>query len=267
VAAVLAVGLGLPGVWGLAQLAPAAAQTPGLEWHIEIPEAAGPCTTAGDAKGTCELALGAAFTLEVYLDDISGIGNASYDSGVTSAGHSDPGPDTKIIFDIIWPDCGLVVPFVPPEKNYGCSIGLPPATSSTYTGLFMTWDFNCDESGAVYLIHGPADTLVIDSKGSTHFEAGPDVLNVECLPVTLTPTVTPTPTPTRTPTPPPFIGGISRSTDSATQPASAERDDGGFGWARPGAAAGLGVILVAAAWYAERRWFWRSVAPARSIKR
>ena len=76
----------------------------------------------------------------------------------------------------------------------GCTIGVPPATASTYTGLIATNDFTCAQSGNVSLPHGEGISDLVEIVGTTHSEAGvAETLTITCG-ARPTPTVAPTAT-------------------------------------------------------------------------
>jgi len=183
--------------------------TAGVDFHISALSAGGAtCTSAGNAKGTCTIGLGSTFTLTAFLDDISGLAGAppAWDSaysvtvnytGVTTK--ASPGPVAATVPDL----CDVSAPasgvgFV----NAACVIfpGGGGPVSQTYTGEIWTSTFNCTASGTLSLLHDKANTNINDS-GGLHFEGGPDLLNVDCIPAT----DTPTPTPTSTPPDVPFV--------------------------------------------------------------
>ncbi len=173
----------------------AAANQPnaGLEFTLHV----GSCATTGDVKGNCVVSDPSTFVASVSLDDVSGIGNGSYDALAVTLSYT--GVGSKGNPDIVWPGCVFEAPttgagFV----NAGCAAGVS-APSSTFTGTIFTASFNCPADGTLTLTHGASDTLIIDSKGKTSTEAGPDVLNIDCQAATDTPTPTFTPTPTNTP--------------------------------------------------------------------
>jgi hypothetical protein len=194
--------------------------TTGLEFRLAVAGGGAGCSTIFDYKGNCVLQQGDPFVAEVYLDDISGIGNVQYDAVQAGIDYT-VGMDPKFDTDVVWPDCTLGPVFAPPPYVVGgCYIGLPPAPSSAFTGLVMTAAFNCTDDGQLSLVHGPAYTLIIDSKGVTHTESGPDVLNIDCADLPPTPTRTPTPTPQ------PPVGGISRDASAEAAPAQSTGSSG-----------------------------------------
>jgi hypothetical protein len=194
-------------VLGYRGIAPASANQPdaSLEYTLHV----GGCSTIADYKGNCSVTEGSTFVASVSLDAIPG----PYDAvGVTVAY---TGVTSKNNPEIVWPDCLVSAPSppIPGYETAGCGIQIQTPNSS-YLGTVFTASFNCLADGTLSLVHGPADTLLIGDNGKTSTEAGPDVLNIDCAP----PTVTPTPTQTATPTPQP-VGGVSldasNSNDSA----------------------------------------------------
>jgi hypothetical protein len=181
----------------------------GVEFHIE---AAG-CSTAGDAKGNCTAADGSTFAVSAFLDsfgppltEYSGLNVQLNYAGVSSKDNPD--------VDSYWPECGFPVAFFNGTDTVvgGCAVGTPPAPqSSTHTGKIYQSDFNCDADGTITLTHGKAETAVVDGALLAHVEdpAGPDVLNIDCVPATST--FTPTPTNT-----PPAVPAIQKDCDAVT---------------------------------------------------
>jgi hypothetical protein len=169
-----------------------------LEFTLHV----GGCSTLADYKGTCTVTQGSTFVASVSLDAIPG----AYDAlGVTVAYTGVASKDNP---DMVWPQCVLeAVGAIPPFVYSGCAIGIS-APPSTFTGTVFTASFNCVGDGTLSLTHGPADTLLIGANGKTNTEAGPDVLNIDCAP----PTITPTPSITPTPTPEP-VGGLGLEAD------------------------------------------------------
>jgi len=98
-------------------------------------------------------------------------------SGVTFTGSYNPRNP-----EVLWPDCvlegsGSNSGFVFP----GCAIGIGQAPS-TFTGKVAKATFTCAADGEVTMIHGPADTLLIDHDGATRFESGPnETLTIDCV--------------------------------------------------------------------------------------
>jgi len=166
----------------------------GIDFSLHV----GACNSNADAKGACGVAIGSTFVASVSLDSVAGAGNASYDAlavtvsytGVSSKDNPSMGPE--------WPDCAIEATNINPgvSVNAGCSTGIG-APSSTYTGTVFTASFNCTADGTLTIVHSDSETLLIDNKGVTNHEDGPDVLNIDCQPL---PTATPVP-PTATPPP------------------------------------------------------------------
>jgi hypothetical protein len=175
----------------------------GLEWSIAV----GGCSSAGDAKGNCVVNQGSTFNAVVSLDSIAGIGNGSYDAIGVTVNYT--GVASKDNPDITWSGCAFEAPATGPGfVNAGCAGGIS-APPSTVTGPVFDSDFNCTADGTLTLTHGAAETLIIDSKGKTSTEAGPDVLNIDCAPA---PTATPVP-PTATP---PDVPQVQKDCDGDT---------------------------------------------------
>lgn len=167
----------------------------GVDFSIAIPEG----TCVGDK---CAVNEGTDFTVEAYLNDISGLPNPAYDGMAVSIQYTGDITSNGTL-TMVWPDCVFGAPFSGPDyENYGCAIGIG-VPSSTYVDLMVTGSFNCpvDGSGTVSLLNDPSNTLLLDDKGSPAVsDDGVDLINVNCLPPP--PTDTPLPTPTPAPVPP-----------------------------------------------------------------
>jgi hypothetical protein len=170
---------------------------------LEFTIHAGGADSAGDAKGAVDIAIGAVIPVTVSLDAIP----SPYDavavtvnySGVLQGQFENAAKGSP---DIVWPDCAFEAPApaAAGSINAGCAKAADPAPSSSFTGTVFTANVTCESAGAgtVSLLHGPADTLIIGSAGSggkTSTEAGPDAININCIPATNTFTPTPTATP------------------------------------------------------------------------
>jgi hypothetical protein len=159
------------------------------------------CNTLGDQKDYCRVPQGGTFAAYVSLEAIPG----PYDMMAVTIAYS--GADFKNAQDVIWPDCVLEANgSTPPIVNFGCAVGVGQP-SSTFTGTVLAATFTCTADGTLSLVHGPADTILIDENGKTSTEEGPDVLNIDCgATTTPLPTgyITPIPTPTLGP-----VGGVS----------------------------------------------------------
>jgi hypothetical protein len=175
----------------------------GVDFSIEVPEAftAGCDTTGGDI--TCDVPANQAFTVNAYLDDISGLPNAAYEGmAVTIAYSGVITSNGQLAMD--WPECVFGAPATGGDfENYGCAIGIS-APASTYTDLMVHGSFQCGDagtSGTVFSRNTTSDTSLLDDKGgSAVTDDGSDVITVNCEPPP--PTDTPLPTPTPAPVPP-----------------------------------------------------------------
>jgi hypothetical protein len=156
------------------------AQTPSsdLSFTIEAEGESGCDTSGGDA--VCFIDPGTEFALNVTLDElpegvdmyeacevvISYTGLESADDGSAEA----------------WPDCGFPATFFEPGRlAMSCSIGIPPAGPSTYTGLIASNTFTCTESGAITLQNvGMGNTSLTQTVGSQFAEPADETLTITC---------------------------------------------------------------------------------------
>ncbi len=135
------------------------------------------CDTRGGPV-TCSFAQGHVFTLTAYLD---GLGSHPYDfeqvwlaiSGVYSVAYP----------HATWPGCTKEVYAV--QQTYavdgcGTAIGAP---STTYTGKLATFDFACDASGLISIVHGPNETFLATAGYSQYVEddGTSDTLTINCI--------------------------------------------------------------------------------------
>ena len=123
----------------------------GLKFSLQVQSVPGCNTRASDV--TCTLPAGQPFVLEVWLDalpdDIPSY--KGYDLYVEFAGVR-PGTDASTD---IWPDCGFPVSYTGAGfLAWGCAIGIPPASPSSWIGPIGTVTFTCAQSGSLSLRHG-----------------------------------------------------------------------------------------------------------------
>lgn len=214
--------------FGIAMHAEAHTPHEGLNFTIEAEGSQTGCSTSqGDA--VCYVLPGSTFTLDVMLASLGDIPSyEGYDivvdyTGLTSADDASSSS---------WPSCGFPAQFFQPGKvAIGCTIGLPPAGASTYTGVIATNSFTCSNSGTITLHHGSAYTILTEAVGVQHAEAtdSRETLNITC-------GVAPTPTSTVPPTPGQPTALPGTGTGGADQ-------DGGTG---AGLWVAIGVLLTVA---------------------
>ncbi len=183
------------------------AQTEAVDFSIAV----GDCDTSR-GYDKCYIPVDTDFTVKVILEGVSALPNGAYEAVAVTVAYDGVTPNGLI--DMVWPD-GLFCAnaYGPDWESVGCSIGIGEPFS-TYTGVVATGSFRCDADGSVSLTHSTADTLVIDDKGSTQVESGPDVLVIKCEDGTPRPTATPMPT-----------KAPDGDTDGDTVPNSADPDD------------------------------------------
>lgn len=171
--ALAAIALLLVGGFGVANHASAAPGDP--EFHIGVDTdglGGDDCSTVGDAKGNCTVAAGSMFTVNAYLNDSGGHAYSvasvvlAY-AGVTSKHNADMN---------VWLDCVNEV-FAFPAGLDDLSCGIPSPGLSSYTGKVATDVFTCTADGTITIGNG---TLIGDDF-NTFSEAGPDVLNIDCV--------------------------------------------------------------------------------------
>lgn len=241
----------------------ASAQTPhpGLNFWIAV-DGVPNCNTK-TANVTCSLAPGTTFVIDVYLDPLpSDI--PSYEafdvklqySGVTS--NRDASTDA-------WPDCANPAHFydTPGFVLMACTVGVPPAPDSTYTGLMATARFSCGQAGSVALIHQPPNsTDLLQDPARVFGEPGAtsETLTINCVqggitPIPGTPQAGSTAAPPGTPLPPTEAARAtataqSRATATARAVATAAKKTptaGGGGGGGGGLGGGAIAIIVVAA--------------------
>ena len=211
----------------------------GLDFSIEV---AGTLCNADGGAATCDLELGSAFTLNVYLNSLptmiseyGGMDVILEYAGMTSQDNAD--------ISAYWPACVFEVShYEPGLAAVSCAAY---QDRSAYLGLIATIDFNCGASGIITLRgSGEGDTAVY-LEPFTYREGVDKTLTINC--VELPPTPTPPPQPTPTPRP---AGGVG------VFPPAGLRESGGAsgaaGLALPALAAGA-VAVGGAAWYATKR--------------
>lgn len=196
-------------VWGLGAGSQATAGSnvvvdPSLDFSIEAVGEEGCDTTAGSTK--CWIQPGTTFTLEVSLNSLpdaaelyEGFDIVIEYSGVTSADNVDME---------LWPECSF--PAVHYEAGlvaFSCAgaeepIGLGP---STYTGVLMTNDFTCTDSGHITLPSLEMGTTSLAVPPFNYSEGADEVLTIGCGDE---PTPTSTAEPEATPGLPPTGAGV-----------------------------------------------------------
>jgi hypothetical protein len=155
-----------------------------LEFHIGAVQDGGAdeCDTSGGST-TCNVAAGALFTINAYLDSAGSYGpyeavavHLQY-NGVSFTFSNNP--DNP---EVVWPDC--VLDAFSSNSNFvnqACAIGIG-APLSTYDGNVVAFEFTCAADGDVSMVHSPYETLFIDGDGNARFEGGPDeTLTIDCV--------------------------------------------------------------------------------------
>lgn len=227
------------------------AQTPAPDFSIEVKGAN--CDTEGINPTKCEVAAGNRFTVNVRINDLSGLPDLdedtkagylsfqvrlNYSAGLTLKNGSE-------VTEVVWPDCGFPSEF----KDVGsylafCAIDMG-ANESAFTGVVVEADFNCSQppgsEESVTLANGPpigpfiGDTFVI-GEGGVFFENADETLTINCAP---------------------SVGGIAELPEVAGAPAEAGGSSGASMAVLAGIAIAAGtagvVALARAGWYARRR--------------
>lgn len=156
------------------------------------------CSSSGTPTNECGLADGEALTLKVYLNSLAdkiegyeGIDFVFEYAGVAWTGNR----------VWVWPDGVFCAEFYensgwfPGAPAFGCTVF---EGTSTYTGLMVTTDFTCDESGTITMLHGLGYTTLKASPGGVYAEGEgtAEALTIVCgEPPTTTPAPTATPGP------------------------------------------------------------------------
>jgi hypothetical protein len=167
--------------WSLTMNFKADAHTPhpGLNFTIEAVGQQGCDTSNGDH--TCYIPPGTRFTLNVVLEDLPNDipSYEGYDVVLNYTGLSSADDATTAM----WPECGFPAQFYAAGKvAFGCTIGLPPAGPSTYTGIIGTNTFTCTNSGTISLPAGDGNTILTETLGTQHAEGAgsSETLNITC---------------------------------------------------------------------------------------
>jgi hypothetical protein len=168
------------------------------------------CRTSG-GPSQCDIPAGSTFALKAYLNSLPDK-TGQYDGVDFVLEYAGLAWTMSEVW--VWPDAVFCGGFYSDsgfydEPRLGCSTF---GDSSTYTGLMVTTDFRCEESGSIALVHG---------RGWTSLHVGPvsymegdgtaETLTIICAePSTPAPTTTPKPTCTPTPaaTPVPLMGDV-----------------------------------------------------------
>jgi hypothetical protein len=178
IAALAALGLLLMLSGLAAQRASAHDSHPGLQFSIDI-KGLDACTSRV-RDPTCTLAVGSQFTLQVNLDNM-GDGISQYDGFDLYLRHTGVTPNQDASMDA-WPDCGFPASLYGTGFiGFGCAIGIPPAGPSSYLGVIATNTFKCTQSGTITLVHGLANSDLVEDVGLLHTEVDADeTINVVC---------------------------------------------------------------------------------------
>ncbi|MGH3521583.1 MAG: hypothetical protein ACRDU4_01845, partial [Mycobacterium sp.] len=136
------------------------------------------CDTRGGPT-TCSLTAGSTFTLKAFLDADIYTYDFEYVSLQFGGVHAvDPHPKA------MWPGCAIEVfgtTASTAADGCGTAIGAP---GTNYTGLLSTFNFRCDASGTISMIHGGADTLLVNSYYGTLYAEGDgtsETLTINCV--------------------------------------------------------------------------------------
>jgi hypothetical protein len=226
---------------------------PGLKFWIAIDGVPNCSTQARNAS--CTLEPGSVFAVGLHLGPLpqdipsyQGFDAALKYTGVTAQEDASASA---------WPDCGF------PARSYGqpnivllaCTIGVPPARPSTYSGLIATNSFTCSQSGNVSLMHGRDNTDLLQTIDQIHAEdpRTTDTLTIKCVAGGVTPIPTTpqaargaTSLPPDTPLPPTEQArAVATSNAYATYAAQAVSGSG-QGAHKSGGGLGAGVIAIIA---------------------
>jgi hypothetical protein len=140
------------------------------------------CDTSGGSP-KCDIAGGNTSTLKAYLNSLP-VKITEYEFVVYILEHS--GLNWAGGVDWVWPDAQfcLTAQVVPPE---GAPVMLcqEAVGTSTYTGLMVTANFACKESGSITIVHGFLATELWGEGGSPVFAEGDgtsETLSINCIP-------------------------------------------------------------------------------------
>jgi alpha-tubulin suppressor-like RCC1 family protein len=149
----------------------------GLDFHLGIDadgDTLDDCDTATAGQNVCYMPLGTVFSARVHLDS-SGLSNYSgYEARLDYAGVDDKASVTHH-----WPECAFEGNAGSPgTRAIGCAAGM--SVTSTYTGLMGEAAFTCSASGYMSLVHGLANTDLVELSLVSHAESGSETLDVVC---------------------------------------------------------------------------------------
>jgi len=134
------------------------------------------CDTSGGST-TCSAPIGSALHASVILTGLGGV--VAYDAAAVMLTYT--GLGSKDNPNSVWPGC--VLEASSPGAGFvhtGCAIGISQP-SVAFVGEMATADFQCAANGNLTLVHGPADTLLIDNIGQTVYESGAnETLTIQC---------------------------------------------------------------------------------------
>ncbi len=144
-------------------------------------------TNGGDVK--CGIPGNTDFDISVYLENMGEIGNDAYDSLGVRVDYGGAVSSNGRLSIGWW---GCVMPTTgwgPGYESIACIFD-----PKSHTGLVVTGSFHCGEGqGTLALDHGPFDTFIVNTKGTTHYDKGSDTITVNCEAITPTPTKQPPP--------------------------------------------------------------------------
>ncbi len=199
-AALASVAVVLLALGGRSDARPAAAEGPsvpaaGLDFSIGIDtdgDTTDDCSSSGTPTNECVLGAQETFGVNVYLNSLPDKVPA-YE--MISIVLEYDGVNWTFAERWAWPDAFCLRLAIVPEDDGRAELPCGTAmTLSDYTGLMVTTDFRCNESGSIALVHGRGDTVLAAAPGGTYVEGEgtSEALTIIC---SESPTATPTPTP------------------------------------------------------------------------
>jgi hypothetical protein len=147
--------------------------------------AGGACNSSGTPTNVCNVALGATFNVNFYLNSLPTAfvdSYAGYDVLLQYTGLTATGTQQSLHLDY-WPECAFPASnFSSPGQIFaGCSIGVSQS-DSTYTGRIAAPEFTCTADGAITLVHGEGHTDIVNYPPPIAFSEGSDEsLTIHCV--------------------------------------------------------------------------------------